>query len=65
MADLWRFQSKEIAQAAILSDDEDTQLETEKRVLANAEKLYTAAMSAHDLLYEAEQSAETHTRRRH
>jgi DNA repair protein RecN (Recombination protein N) len=59
MADLWRFQSKEIAQAGILSDDEDMQLETEKRVLANAEKLYTAAMSAHDLLYESEQSAET------
>ena len=35
------------------------QLEAEKRVLANAEKLYTAAMSAHELLYEAEDSAET------
>ena len=31
----------------------------EKRVLANAEKLYTSAMGAHELLYEAEQSAET------
>ena len=27
-------------------------------MLANAEKLYTAAMSAHELLYEAESSAE-------
>jgi len=59
MADLWRFQSKEIDQAGIASDDEDGLLETEKRVLANAEKLYTAAMSAHELLYEAEHSAET------
>ena len=59
MADLWRFQSKEIDQAALVADDEDTQLEAEKRVLGNAEKLYTAAMSAHELLYESESSAET------
>jgi DNA repair protein RecN (Recombination protein N) len=59
MADLWRFQSKEIAEAALTAEDEDVQLETEKRVLANAEKLYTAAMSAHELLYEGEGSAET------
>jgi DNA repair protein RecN (Recombination protein N) len=59
MADLWRFQSKEIADAAIAAEDEDVQLETEKRVLANAEKLYKAAMSAHELLYEGEDSAET------
>jgi DNA repair protein RecN (Recombination protein N) len=59
MADLWRFQSKEIAEAGLTAEDEDVQLETEKRVLANAEKLYTAAMSAHELLYEGEGSAET------
>ncbi len=58
MADLWRFQSKEIEQAALTAEDEDVQLEAEKRVLANAEKLYTAAMSAHELLYESEGSAE-------
>jgi DNA repair protein RecN (Recombination protein N) len=58
MADLWRFQSKEIDQAALVAEDEDAQLESEKRVLANAEKLYTAAMSAHELLYESEGSAE-------
>jgi DNA repair protein RecN (Recombination protein N) len=58
MADLWRFQSKEIDQAALIAEDEDVQLESEKRVLANAEKLYTAAMSAHELLYESEGSAE-------
>jgi DNA repair protein RecN (Recombination protein N) len=59
MADLWRFQAKEIAEAAIAAEDEDAQLEAEKRVLANAEKLYTAAMSAHELLYEQEGAAET------
>jgi DNA repair protein RecN (Recombination protein N) len=59
MADLWRFQAKEIADAQIAAEDEDAQLEAEKRVLANAEKLYTAAMSAHELLYEQEGSAET------
>ena len=58
MADLWRFQSKEIEQAALTADDEDAQLEAEKRVLANAEKLFTAAMCAHELLYESESSAE-------
>ena len=59
MADLWRFQVREIAQAELAAEDEDAQLEAEKRVLANAEKLYTAAMSAHDLLYESEGAAET------
>jgi DNA repair protein RecN (Recombination protein N) len=59
MADLWRFQAREITDAQIAADDEDAQLEAEKRVLANAEKLYTAAMSAHDLLYESEGAAET------
>ena len=59
MADLWRFQAKEIAQAELGAEDEDAQLEAEKRVLGNAEKLYTAAMSAHESLYESEESAET------
>jgi len=59
MADLWRYQAKEISEAELAGEDEDTRLETEKRVLANAEKLYTAAMSAHELLYEGEDSAET------
>jgi DNA repair protein RecN (Recombination protein N) len=59
MADLWRFQSSEIDQAGLAAEDEDAQLEAEKRVLANAEKLYAAAMSAHDLLYESESSAES------
>jgi DNA repair protein RecN (Recombination protein N) len=59
MADLWRFQTREIADAQLAAEDEDAQLEAEKLVLANAEKLYTAAKSAHELLYEQEGSAET------
>ena len=59
LADLWRFQSAEIAEAGIDGPEEDARLEAEKRILANAERLYTAAMTAHELLYEAEQSAET------
>ena len=63
----WRtcggFRSKEIAEAELAGEDEDARLETEKRVLTNAEKLYTAAMSAHELLYEGEDSAEATLRR--
>ncbi len=59
MADLWRHQTAEIADAGIAGEDEDRELEAEKRVLGNAEKLYAAAMGAHELLYEAEHSAET------
>ncbi|RXH56078.1 DNA repair protein RecN [Granulicella sibirica] len=59
MADLWRFQSSEISSAGLTAEDEDTQLEAEKRVLGNVERLYTAAMSAHEVLYEAEQSVES------
>ena len=59
MADLWRFQSKEIDATEIDGEDEDMRLEAERRVLANAEKLYAAAMGAHNLLYEDEKSAET------
>jgi DNA repair protein RecN (Recombination protein N) len=55
MADLWSFQKKEIESAA-LQPGEDQKLETEKRVLANAEKLYGAAMAAYELLYEADAS---------
>ena len=59
MADLWRFQAREIADAQLAAEDEDAQLEAEKLVLANAEKLYTAARSAHELLYESEGAAQT------
>ncbi len=57
MVDLWSYQSKEIEQAHI-TPGEDEAFETEKRVLANAEKLYAAAMSAFDQLYEGSSSAE-------
>ena len=57
MVDLWSYQHKEI-EAAHLLPGEDESLETEKRVLANAEKLYAAAMSAFDQLYEGGASAE-------
>ena len=51
LVDLWAFQKREIEEAKIESG-EDEYLETEKRVLANAEKIYNAAMNAFDLLYE-------------
>jgi DNA repair protein RecN (Recombination protein N) len=56
-ADLWSFQSKEIAEVKPISG-EDEALETERRVLANAERLYAAAMSAYEVLYEGGNSAE-------
>ena len=55
MADLWSFQKKEI-ESANLRPGEDQKLETEKRVLANAEKLYAGAKAAYELLYEADSS---------
>jgi DNA repair protein RecN (Recombination protein N) len=61
MADLWRFQLREIELAA-LRDGEDGQLETEKRVLGNAEKLYAAAMGAYEQLYDGSHAAEASLR---
>jgi len=55
--DLWTWQRNEIEQAH-LQPGEDEALETEKRVLANAEKLYAAALGAFDQLYEGSASAE-------
>ena len=57
MVDLWSYQRKEI-EAARLAAGEDDALETEKRVLANSEKLYAAAMGAFEQLYEGGTSAE-------
>ncbi len=56
LLDLWAFQKHEIEEAR-LTAGEDDKLEAEKRVLANAEKIYAAAMGAFDLLYEGENSA--------
>jgi DNA repair protein RecN (Recombination protein N) len=51
LVDLWTFQKREIDDARF-ERGEDERLEAEKRVLANAEKIYNAAMNAFDLLYE-------------
>ena len=51
LVDLWLFQKREIEEGR-LEAGEDEHLEAEKRVLANAEKIYNAAMNAFDLLYE-------------
>ncbi|HVO63960.1 MAG TPA: DNA repair protein RecN [Terriglobales bacterium] len=51
LVDLWTYQKKEIEEAK-LQPREDERLESEKRVLGNAEKIYNAAMNAFDLLYE-------------
>ncbi len=59
LMDLWSFQAKEIAAAGITDAEEDVRLETEKRVLANSERLFAGATAAQELLYEAEVSAET------
>jgi DNA repair protein RecN (Recombination protein N) len=61
MVDLWSYQSKEIASARLQTGEDDA-LETEKRVLANAEKLYAAAMGAFEQLYEGSSSAEVSLR---
>lgn len=58
LADLWSFQVREIGSVKP-EPGEDEALETEKRVLANAEKLYAAAMSANNFLYEDSGSAES------
>src|ERR1700680_1725591 len=61
LLDLWTFQKREIEQAR-LQPEEDEHLETEKRVLANAEKIYNAAMNAFDLLYEGNASTSSSLR---
>ncbi len=61
LLDLWSFQEREIAEAR-LQTGEDERLESEKRILANAEKIYTAAMNAFDLLYEGNASTSSSLR---
>jgi DNA repair protein RecN (Recombination protein N) len=65
LLDLWNFQCREIEEARLRAGDgpqEDEQLEAEKRVLANAEKIYAAAISAFDLLYEGNGSTSSSLR---
>jgi DNA repair protein RecN (Recombination protein N) len=61
LLDLWTFQKREI-EAAKLQPGEDARLEIEKRVLGNAEKIYSAAMNAFDLLYEGSASTSSSLR---
>src|SRR2546422_10279513 len=61
LLDLWTFQKREIEEAK-LQPGEDERLETEKRVLANAEKIYSSAMNAFDLLYEGHASTSSSLR---
>ncbi len=61
LLDLWNFQSREIEEARLRAG-EDEQLEAEKRVLANAEKIYGAAINAFDLLYEGNGSTSSSLR---
>ena len=56
LLDLWNFQCKEI-ESARPEPGEDQKLEAEKRILANAERLYQAAMAAFEALYEGESPA--------
>lgn len=56
LLDLWKFQHQEITEAR-LESGEDVSLANEKRVLANAERLYAASMSVYDVLYESSESA--------
>ena len=56
--DLLSFQANEIEAAGIADAEEDQRLEAEKRLLANAEKVFTGANAALELLYEGETSAE-------
>jgi DNA repair protein RecN (Recombination protein N) len=78
LLDLWNFQCREIDEARLRpagdsphgspqqqeqgSPQEDEQLEAEKRVLANAEKIYGAAINAFDLLYEGNASTSSSLR---
>ena len=64
LVDLWIFQKREIEEARLQSG-EDERLEAEKRVLANAEKIYNAAMNAFDLLYEGNGSTASSVRAAH
>ena len=56
-----RLQKREIEEAR-LQPEGDARLETEKRVLGNAEKIYGAAMNAFDLLYEGNTSTSSSLR---
>jgi DNA repair protein RecN (Recombination protein N) len=67
LLDLWNFQWREIEEARLQAskvggESEDERIEAEKRVLANAEKIYGAAINAFDLLYEGNSSTSSSLR---
>jgi DNA repair protein RecN (Recombination protein N) len=67
LLDLWNFQCREIEEARLnpaqeSNASEDEQLEAEKRILVNAEKIYAAAINAFDLLYEGNASTSSSLR---
>jgi DNA repair protein RecN (Recombination protein N) len=56
MLDLWTFQRREITDAAPQPGEDET-LEAEKRVLANAEKIFTASATVFEALSDGEPNA--------
>ena len=56
LLDLWSFQRKEI-EAAALQPEEDTALESERRILQNVQRLQEAASTAYAAVYDAPESA--------
>jgi DNA repair protein RecN (Recombination protein N) len=61
LLDLWAFQRKEIESAG-LQADEETELENEKRVLQNVNRLQESAETAYTAVYDAPESAISLTR---
>jgi DNA repair protein RecN (Recombination protein N) len=61
LLDLWTFQRKEIEMVQP-KPGEDTELETERKILQNVTRLQECSNSAYDLLYESPQSATTQLR---
>ncbi len=61
LADLWRFQRKEI-EAAGVRDGEDADLEQERSVQKNVTRLQEAASAAYAALYDAQESASAQLR---
>ena len=64
LADLWRFQRQEIESAAPLAG-EDEELEKRRLVLRNTAQLQENTSTAHDVLYDASESALAQIRHAH
>ncbi len=57
LLDLWSFQRKEIEDAGLTREDEEAELENEKRVLNNVQRLEEAATAAYTAIYDSPESA--------